>query len=322
MSNQIYSNIYELEILAKAAYKYNRDLPDGWIMVDSVSNKQTGFYGKVFLSVKNSEVVISFSGTDLFPPNKDRSLGEKFDDLKSAVFDLYNDINMAIKNVPSQLQNAKMLYKDVKSKFPNVKITLTGESLGGSLAALCGAETGERTYTFRAFGMAEVLPDKNKKYDNITNIGETYDSIFMANINQHIGKTLIIPDKNGKIFDPPFRSGINFHRNGIMCFADAVEYKKGTVVSLMEKLADEENYNSPDLEDKRNAIKTAIYFYEKRDNIRTEALQNQDKNLLRSFWGTAKDVVKKVKHKLRQGYDNLVKGHWVTIDGNHVFIEE
>ena len=97
MSNQIYSNIYELEILAKAAYKYNRDLPDGWVMVDSVSNKQTGFYGKVFLSVKNSEVVISFSGTDLFPPNKDRSLGEKFDDFNSGRYDFSNDINMAIR---------------------------------------------------------------------------------------------------------------------------------------------------------------------------------------------------------------------------------
>jgi len=298
MQYSYYSDIYTLEILAKAAYKYNKDLPDEWIQEYRIEDVKTGFYAKVFKCTENGEIVISFSGTDIFPKSKNKTSKEKIKDAVSTIMDLYSDINMAMNLLPLQLKSAKKLYKEIEQKYPNSAITLTGESLGGTLAALCGAETGKRTYTFRAFGIADAIPDKkNKKYENIINIGDAQDYIFMLNIDKHIGKTFVIPDENNDIYKPNIFTGMNFHKDGVMCLADAIEYKKEQGKTIKEKFMD---YSQIYLE------KTKEYL----NNARYE-LNN-----------TIKNTISKIKENSNKKYENFTNGHWVTIDHNHVFIKD
>ena len=307
-----FADVYTLQILSKAGYKYKNDIPEEWILVDSREVVSTGFYGKVFKCTECNEIVISFSGTDI----KNFLRGKA--DFTSSVQDILNDRNMAMSKLPEQYKNAKDLYRDVKTKYPKALISLTGESLGGTLAALCGAETGERTYTFRAFGLATALPDSDKKYDNVINIGETKDFVFMANANEHIGRTYVIPDENNNIFMPEFSSGMNFHINGEMCLADAIEYKKGSVKTTMERIDDEENYDNFKYTIARKTLGQDV-------DVVQWAVNDAKRRITKSISEMrqiVKDVAKETKRVIYQKRDELTDGHWVTIYHNHVFIKD
>ena len=305
-----FADVYTLQILSKAGYKYKNDIPEEWILVDSREVVSTGFYGKVFKCTECNEIVISFSGTDI----KNFLRGKA--DFTSSVQDILNDHNMAMSKLPKQYKNAKDLYRDVKTKYPKALISLIGESLGGTLAALCGAETGERTYTFRAFGLATALPDSDKKYDNVINIGETKDFVFMANANEHIGRTYVIPDENNNVFMPEFSSGMNFHINGEMCLADAIEYKKDSVkvfqeFSKEEKVAFFKDEISDFVNDKKDMISELI-------DKTIKKLTSQ----IFSFSHFVENIAKETQRAIYQKRDELTDGHWVTIDHNHVFIKD
>ena len=213
---------FTLMELAKCGYIKNNNLPDEWYQIGKTDiNKETGFVGKVFRN-NEGEIVISFSGTDL----KD----------KGRTDDLRNDLNMAIGNLPPQFENAKELYIKTKLQYSKSKITLTGESLGGSLAALVGVATGETTVTFAAYGIGDLIPENKNGYPNITNIGDTRDPVFMSNVNNHLGKTYVIPYKS-KIYIPVM--GRVFTNHGISHMGpllDIQEYKKGSIKSYTEKM--------------------------------------------------------------------------------------
>ena len=135
----------ELAVMAGRAYQSTRDRdtnwfpapdPERWTEMKHVS-EPSGFEAVSFQhgTGANAEIVISFAGTYW-----------KLDDLR----DLNADINLAAGNGDTQLFQAVKYYLQVKAANPDAKITLTGDSLGGGLAALVGVFFGERGYPLRS----------------------------------------------------------------------------------------------------------------------------------------------------------------------------
>ena len=290
---------YSLQMFSLHAYSNSRKLPHGSKqLLRSEFNHHTGFLGKVYRA-ESGELVIAFRGTEL-EDKKKRGLR--------------NDINMACKILPAQLQNAFTMYKQVKQEYPNAKITLTGESLGGTLAALVAAETGVKAVTFSAYGAKDLI-DSPKYTSNITNIGDTRDSIFMANVNQHIGNVYVIPD-NGEVYMPRMANFLAFHGIKNMGFLlDMKEYKTGTVKSFMDFVKDGELYYGPFLNVTGEILKINDKFHEPNAQV----IRNFPKANIMLLGQTLKNKINSIcKHS---STTDTGSGHWVTIDGNHVFIE-
>lgn len=109
---------------------------DGWQRLPGYNFRQddtTGFEATAFTrgTGSNQEIVISFAGT-------------------------YNGTDWAVANMPlslgamsPQLLQAAQYYEDIKrSAYPNTKISFTGHSLGGGLAALMGVFFNKEAITF------------------------------------------------------------------------------------------------------------------------------------------------------------------------------
>lgn len=62
-----------------------------------------------------------------------------------------------LENYLSNIKNANEVYKQIKQAYPNSIITVTGHSLGGSLAQLISAENGCQAVTFNAYGTDDIL---------------------------------------------------------------------------------------------------------------------------------------------------------------------
>ena len=290
---------YSLQMFSLHAYSDSRNLPHGSKQIKPTEfNHHTGFMGKVYRA-ESGELVIAFRGTEL-EDKKKRGLR--------------NDINMACKILPAQLQNAFTMYKQVKKEYPNAKITLTGESLGGTLAALVAAETGVKAVTFSAYGAKDLI-DSPKYTSNITNIGDTRDSIFMANVNQHIGNVYVIPD-NGEVYMPRMANFLAFHGIKNMGFLlDMKEYKIGTVKSFMDFVKDGELYYGLFLNVTGEILKINDKFHEPN----AQFIRNFPKSNIMLLGQTLKNKINSIcKHS---STTDTGSGHWVTIDGNHVFIE-
>ncbi len=290
---------YSLQMFSLHAYDDSNKLLYGSKQIKPTEfNHHTGFKGKVYRA-ESGEIVISFRGTEL-------------DDIKGR--GLRNDVNMACKILPAQLQNAFTMYKQVKQEYPNAKITLTGESLGGTLAALVAAETGVKAVTFSAYGAKDLI-DSPKYTSNITNIGDTRDSIFMANVNQHIGNVYVIPD-NGEVYMPRMANFLAFHGIKNMGFLlDMKEYKTGTVKSFMDFVKDGELYYGPFL----NVTGAILKINDKFHEPNAQFIRNFPKANIMLLGQTLKNKINSIcKHS---STTDTGSGHWVTIDGNHVFIE-
>ena len=118
-------------LMAGAAYVSNRNLknrfptPDGWITTNYEEPivGGSGFEAIAFIrtgtELKTSpEIVISYTGTN----------GDG---------DIPADLALGAGKVSEQLMQAALYYRDIKAAAPkDAKITFTGHSLGGGLAAL------------------------------------------------------------------------------------------------------------------------------------------------------------------------------------------
>lgn len=103
------------KLYAQNSYKLKTKLPQDIFPYGFQQNSKTGFFG--YALVEKDRVVVIFRGTNnLISP------------------DTKNDFFMVLNKIPEQLTDALNFYDDVKSKFPNKKIDVTGHSLGGSLA--------------------------------------------------------------------------------------------------------------------------------------------------------------------------------------------
>ncbi len=110
---------------------------------------------------------------------------------------------MYLKELPKQYKNANEVYQQIRHAYPNANITVTGHSLGGSLAQLVSAENGCSAVTFNAYGTNDILKNTgiyNTKDLNIINYGNINDPVFNSSYTKHPGRSFVTntelhPDK-------------------------------------------------------------------------------------------------------------------------------
>ena len=173
------------EVLKQAAvysYKNGNPIPNGYRVVKSVDNKDSGFQAEVL--VKGNDIIIAYRGTD-------------------SPKDLINDVAMAKKTIPDQATDAIKLHDQIKWEYPNSDITVTGHSLGGSLSQIVSAIRGCDAVTFNAYGVRDMFEDSyGLKEDNIVNYVNELDLITMSNAENQIGETYAV---KGKVMRDPHK---------------------------------------------------------------------------------------------------------------------
>ncbi|GEM_PF-1515331 len=179
MNKSNYVTDIEKEILSYNAYHLdNPIILDGWKLEYKEPETSSSFEGQVYK--KGEFVIIVFKGS------------KEFKDF------LLSDIPMAAGVEPMQQKDAHVLLLKALSMFENenVKIELTGHSLGGSLAQIESARTGIPATTFNAFGTGKILQSqgfsRSQIYKlNIKNYGNPMDPIFNSNSIYQPGRTFI-----------------------------------------------------------------------------------------------------------------------------------
>lgn len=137
---------------------------------------------------------------------------------------------MGLGYLPYQMKDAENAYLKTINKYGKENVILTGHSLGGSEAQILGAKYGAETITFEAYGTKNFNGVEVNFTDNITNYGNAQDGIFVKNIDNQIGKTMIL-NANGKN-DNSFDNGYKYHGmdphniENLGNLSQGVEYKK------------------------------------------------------------------------------------------------
>jgi len=167
------------EVLKQAAgysYKNGSHAPDGYKVVKSVDNKDTGFHAEVLAN--GNDVIVAYRGTDI-----------------TSVQDIRNDVAMARAKIPAQATDAIKVYDQVKQDYPNSEVTVTGHSLGGSLSQIVSSVRGCDAVTFNAYGTKDMFENSaNIKEENIVNYINEMDGITMVNGENHVGEIYSIPN--------------------------------------------------------------------------------------------------------------------------------
>lgn len=135
----------ELMQLCIYSYKKGTKMPDGYQELFTKTGNN-GFFATVVK--KGNDVTIVYRGTELNDVN-----------------DLKDDLKMLSKQIPEQHNDAINLYDDVAEYCKNngYELSVTGHSLGGSLAAIVSAQRGAEAVTFNPFGVKNLL-NPNIKY--------------------------------------------------------------------------------------------------------------------------------------------------------------
>ena len=127
------------------AYAYRGD---NTLFIPQDTFSAVGFRAAVYATPDNSQVVIAFRGTDI---NWDI-----FTDLKNVAADVGFGGKTPTPTLVSYAGAAADMVVAVAKQYPNAKITVTGHSLGGSLAQLVGAASGVPAFAFNAPGAGNV----------------------------------------------------------------------------------------------------------------------------------------------------------------------
>lgn len=212
----------DCKAISAAEYKNSTiKAPADWERIKTKSNILTGFRAGVYK--KDNNIIIVYRGTD-------------------TPIDIFNnDINMVQKCIPQQIKDARKFYKEISRAYPDCKIIFTGHSLGGSNAQVMGSETGCETITFAAYGTGNLYGTRAVYSDNITNYGDAKDGIFTSNIDNQVGKTIIL---NSGINDSKYLEKSNEPLNNISLdphklenygdLSQGVEYKKEETAHLFK----------------------------------------------------------------------------------------
>ena len=203
--------------LSQRIYPDNRHLDsNGWTYQETKSNHHSGFYSEIY--TKGDKAILVIRGTEIRSGAKE---GTK---------DTLNDIQIGLGYLPWQMKDAENAYIQTVRKYGKENVILTGHSLGGSEAQILGAKYGVETVTFGAYGVKNFRGVEVNYTDNITNYGNAQDEIFVKNIDNQIGKTMILNTnvKNGDDFDKGYNyHGFNPHYiQNLGDLSTAVEYKR------------------------------------------------------------------------------------------------
>lgn len=104
---------------------------------------------------QDKKVVIAFKGTDA-------TLTNIYDDIADLEIGLGLAETPLLSYIPSRFNTAENIYKEVKNKYPDYEINLTGHSLGGTTARYVGDRYNEKAVVFSA-GATPLEPFLNKE---------------------------------------------------------------------------------------------------------------------------------------------------------------
>ena len=310
------------------------------------NNYSSGLKYAVYVNQnKPNEVILAFAGTDFFSKRKE----ERNKDIE-------NDIDMFMKKVPEQFYDAICVYADTKKKHLNANITITGHSLGGSLAQLVGAVSREKTVAFNPYGTKQILDNlkeykiiQHSDYSNITNYKTSNDLIFNAfelgNCNKNPGKTYIVEDNMGPInshsnFDAitkgtpiPAEKYIETHSYSTQIKKFKEEQKQKIMANFNSFVKYDikdhfiQGFDGEKKDDRSPSQKTA-------DEINNDKWDSNDISFLEGFHSKDKDnhLIKEAKNKRKEkakskGNEgkgpNGEDGYWYTTKtGKHVFVPD
>ena len=164
---------YHEKLKQASIYVYhggNAQLPLGYRVIDKAENTENGFYAEAYSNGK--DIIIAYRGTD---------------DLST---DGYNDIAMIKTKIPNQAPDAIAFYDKIKRANPNLEISITGHSLGGSLSEIVSAIRGTLAVTFNAYGVRDMFKPYGfkAKEDNIVNYVNEWDPLAMFNAENNLGE--------------------------------------------------------------------------------------------------------------------------------------
>ena len=239
----------DCKILSKRVYPENRNQDsNGWTYRETYSNHRDGFYSEIY--TKDSKAILVIRGTEIHSGGKETTK------------DVMSDFQMGLGYLPYQMKDAENAYLKTINKYGKENVILTGHSLGGSEAQILGAKYGAETITFEAYGTKNLNGVEVNYTDNITNYGNAQDGIFVKNIDNQIGKTMILNAnaKNGDSFDKEYDyHGINPHFiENLGDLSQGVEYKKEVFedenAPLFKMGIEYNDYNPDEVFDTKNRV--------------------------------------------------------------------
>lgn len=340
----------DLMILAGHTYKNGSfNIPANWQEVTSFSSNN-GFQATVYQN--GNEIVISYRGTEATKIQR----GE-------FIKDIMNDIQMGVNTIPIQYNAANEVYQQVKQSYPNFNITVTGHSLGGSLAQLVSAENGCQAITFNAYGTGDILNNAgiyNIKELNIINYGNINDPVFNLSSTKQPGRNFLTntelnPDKLYEVgyqynvhqpahkiekmsslddaveIEPQLVSSQN--NNPFKLYAEKTftreeiaqmsndEFAKNEQQIMAQLKAGQIKEEKPDYSKFINPVSGTkkIYTKEELSKMTPDEFMKNESEIM----GQLQTIGLPQKSDLHQEYSsNSTDGKWVTINGNHVFIEK
>jgi len=150
-----------LAVLSKVSYDnyFTGDTKETQKMIDDYNigyNIVEDLTEKEYITAVNPQdkkVVIAFKGTD--PKNI-------YDDIADVEIGLGLAETPILSYIPSRFNTAENIYKEVKNKYPDYEINLTGHSLGGTTARYIGDRYNEKAVVFSA-GATPLEPFLDKE---------------------------------------------------------------------------------------------------------------------------------------------------------------
>ncbi|KQU84853.1 hypothetical protein ASC78_10200 [Variovorax sp. Root318D1] len=149
---------------------------------DHADNPRTGFQATAYRRVDTGEVVIAFRGTEFG---------------REPVHDGIVDAGMALAGVNAQVADAEAFTKsvlkqaaaDAQENNKSINVTVTGHSLGGTLAQLEAHRFGLKGETFNAYGAAGLVHGVPKGGHQVSNHVRAGDAVSAA--SAHFGEVRV-----------------------------------------------------------------------------------------------------------------------------------
>ena len=173
--------------LADAIYDFDNVTVDSWELIES-NGKSSGMDAGVYKSRDTNELALAFRGTETcdFPCS--------FKELEDTARDAIADAAIGVGTVSDQFKDAFRFAQGVVSRYPGIKITVTGHSLGGGLAQAIGAVLGLETFAFNS----SPVPDHFFDTYSITLPNEEIQELIyvIADVHDPVSNT----DNTGKFY--------------------------------------------------------------------------------------------------------------------------
>ena len=180
--------------LSEDSYRHPQSNPNSTVRIEGVdyrvlanADRPSGYQGTIYQRVDTREIVVAHRGTE-----PSRGMGELFRDA------VRTDGGMVVNGVNNQTQDAIDLTRRAvelsraeaeRTGRPAPEVTVTGHSLGGTLAQITAHEFGLRGETFNAYGAAGLRQGVPAGGNAVVNHVRATDVVSAA--SPHYGQTRV-----------------------------------------------------------------------------------------------------------------------------------